>query len=96
MRAALFQLGEGHRLVVDLRRVTFMDSSGLSALLAGAQHAGGALWVELVTRAGPVDRLLRVAGFDRLFRLHTTLESALMEAAAGGHEGAEAAAPGDC
>lgn len=59
---------EPGKLVVDLRRVTFMDSSGLRLLLTAhrrAEQAGREF--ALVRGAASVDRLLEVTGIaDRL------------------------------
>lgn len=52
----------GHRLVFDLRRVTFMDSTGIKVILAANERA------EVVMRApGPVVRkLLELTGIDQV------------------------------
>jgi anti-sigma B factor antagonist len=49
-------------LVIDVRRVTFMDSTGIKAILAASEH------VEIVVR-GPgaaVRRLLQLTGADQV------------------------------
>jgi anti-sigma B factor antagonist len=70
------------QLVVDLRRISFIDSVGLGVLV-GAQrrlrrhgHDGG---VHLVVAEGLVLRVLRVTGLDRVFPLHATLTDALSD-----------------
>ncbi|HEX6329902.1 MAG TPA: STAS domain-containing protein [Actinomycetota bacterium] len=65
------------RLVVSLEDVGFMDSSGLSALLAGyrrMQESDGAL--SLVCRDRAVLRVFTVTGLDRVFAIHPTVEEA--------------------
>ncbi|MFF9496071.1 STAS domain-containing protein [Streptomyces flaveolus] len=66
------------RVVVDLRRVTFMDSSGLNALIAAHQavtEAGG--WLRLAAPTAPVQRVLQLVGVDQLISCHPTLQQAL-------------------
>lgn len=68
----------GGRLLVDLSRLDFCDSTGLNVLLHGrlaVREAGGSL--ELVGLRLPVARMFHVTGADRLFRLHPDVESAL-------------------
>ncbi|WP_064750560.1 STAS domain-containing protein [Solirubrobacter soli] len=71
--------GDGARsLVIDLSEVTFIDSSGLSALLAASSRArerGGA--VALVLAQGEPPSLFRFRGIDRLLSLHSSREDAL-------------------
>ncbi len=59
------------RLVLDLRAVTFMDSSGLHLLLE-AQRDARARGVELSVRPGPpsVQRVFDVTGTAKLFPAH--------------------------
>jgi len=67
------------RLVVDLAEVSFMDSSGLAALISGlkaARLAGGDLRI-----ARPTDQtrfLFELTGLDRVMRLYPTVEEALV------------------
>ena len=61
--------GDG-RLTVDLREVTFMDSTGLRVLLEARERispgAPGGLRL-VVTAGGSVDRLLELVGVRELF-----------------------------
>ncbi|MFI6441708.1 STAS domain-containing protein [Streptomyces sp. NPDC050759] len=69
---------EGHRVVIDLSQVTFMDSSGVNALIAAfhsAQAAQG--WLRLVVVGGAVQRTLQLVGLDTVVPCHPTLEDAL-------------------
>ena len=75
----------GHvRLVVDLRGVTFLDSSGLSVLIGAARqvrrHDGE---VHLVVDQERVINLFRAGALTRYFPIHATLEDALAAAASG-------------
>jgi anti-sigma B factor antagonist len=62
-------------LVLDLRGVTFMDSTGLKVLLATAHRvdlAGGSLVLVAATR--PVHRILTLTGLDKTFAMADDLE----------------------
>jgi anti-sigma B factor antagonist len=65
-------------LVIDLTDVTFIDSSGLSALLAASARArerGGT--VALVLAQGEPPSIFRFRGVDRLLALYSSREEAL-------------------
>jgi len=65
-------------LVLDLRGVGFVDSSGLGVLVAaqrGARRLRGSL--VLVVDEGPVTRVLGLTGLDRVLRTAATLEEAV-------------------
>ena len=61
-------IAESADLLLDLSEVSFMDSSGLRALMglhAEVTQRGG--HIELVGTSSVVDRLLSVTGLDELF-----------------------------
>lgn len=65
-------------LVVDLSRVDFVDSSGLGVLVCTLKYIrvrGGSFC--LVCPPGPILRLLRITGLDRVFTVYATVENAL-------------------
>jgi anti-sigma B factor antagonist len=69
--AHLTRLPADGELVVDLRHVDFIDSSGLRALLIERrrrERAGGT--IELSNPSPLVVRLLEVTGVDRVLRVH--------------------------
>ncbi|WP_327281562.1 MULTISPECIES: STAS domain-containing protein [unclassified Streptomyces] len=75
---APLQADGGERLLVDLSRLDFCDSTGLNVLLHGrlsVNETGGSL--ELVGVHPPVERMFHITGADRLFRFHTDVEAAL-------------------
>ncbi|WP_406179144.1 STAS domain-containing protein [Streptomyces sp. NBC_01006] len=75
---------DGGRLLVDLSRLDFCDSTGLNVLLharLAVQEAGGSL--ELVGLHPPVERMFRITGADRFFQVHTDVEGALATARRG-------------
>lgn len=70
LRSALDGLiGQQHlRIVVDLRRVDFLDSSGLGVLvgrLKAVQRLGG--WLRLVVASDRILRVLTITGLDQVF-----------------------------
>ena len=75
-------------LVVDLRRVSFIDSMGLGVLVGArrrllptlgqdAGHVPGDGSIELVCAEGLIVRILRLTGLDRVFPLHASVADAL-------------------
>ena len=66
-RLVVSRLSEATNVVIDLTAVSFMDSSGLGALMAILRTLiGQDAQVRLVCAEGPVRRLLHVTGVDRL------------------------------
>ena len=84
LRECLFELADsGRTLIVDLNRVTFIDSAGLGALVGAARRAagrGGSLHV--VCARPQTRRLLWLTGVDRRVPLAATVDGALMALAA--------------
>jgi anti-sigma B factor antagonist len=76
----LFQLaGNGRMLLVDMNRITFIDSAGLGVLAGAARRAaahGGSLCV--VCTRPQTRRLLWLTGVDRRVPLAATVDEALM------------------
>ena len=63
--------------IVDLRGVTFMDATGLGVFV-GAQKRAAAVGAEiiLVMEQPFLDRLFRITGLNRAFRVFATLDDA--------------------
>ena len=79
MREPLHELVEQrkYRHVVDLREVTFLDSTGLGILVSDHKRLrdrDGSLHV--VTTPGIVSRVFRLTGVDRVVPLVATVEEA--------------------
>ena len=56
------------KFVVDMSRVEYLDSSALGMLLLLREHVGGDKGRVLIRNANAaVDKILRVANFDKLF-----------------------------
>jgi stage II sporulation protein AA (anti-sigma F factor antagonist) len=68
----------GERVVLDLSEVTFMDSSGVNALVAAHQATHAAQgWLRLAGVRRAVLRTLQLVGLDTLVDCHPTVEDAL-------------------
>jgi anti-anti-sigma factor len=84
LREQLFELAEdGQLLIVDLNRITFIDSAGLGALVGAARRAeahGGSL--HAVCAQPQPRKLLWMTGVDRRIRLEASLDGALASVAA--------------
>ena len=80
LRERLYELADnGGTLIVDLNRVTFIDSAGLGALVGTARRAaenGGSLYA--VCAQPQPRRLLWLTGADKRIPLAATVAGALM------------------
>ena len=62
----------GGHLVIDLRRLSFMDSSGVRSLITThgtVEQAGGRLSLVLGPPDGPVAQVLRISGLLSVFEI---------------------------
>jgi anti-sigma B factor antagonist len=84
LRECLFELADsGRTLIVDLNRVTFIDSAGLGALVGTARRAaahGGSL--HAICAQPQPRKLLWMTGVDRRIPLAATVDDVLMSQAA--------------
>ncbi|MGZ8786324.1 MAG: STAS domain-containing protein [Acidimicrobiia bacterium] len=70
-------MGSDTDVAVDLTGVTFMDSTGLRALLAANQNlSGSGRRLALIVAGGPVDRLLDISGVGQTLGIFQSLEAA--------------------
>lgn len=60
----------GPRLVLDLSRVDFMDSSGLGAILSIRRTLPASRVLELAALSPNVDRVFRLTRMDTIFTIH--------------------------
>lgn len=65
------------RVVLDLARVDFVDSSGLGAIVAALKMMESGRRLELAGLTPPVERVLRLTRMDRVFVIHKDAETAL-------------------
>ncbi|MEU5875947.1 STAS domain-containing protein [Spirillospora sp. NPDC047279] len=77
--AAMFDvIDTGVPLVVDMRQVTFCDSTGLNAIVAANRRAGerGTV-IALIALPERVRRVFRITGIDKFVPVHATLREAV-------------------
>lgn len=80
LRSALdSQIADGNtRLIIDLDDLDFLDSTGLGVLVARLKlvrtHDG---WLRLVCSSEKILRVFRIAGLDKVFAIHTSVDGAL-------------------
>ena len=82
LRERIIQLADDgmRRILVDLQGVEFMDSTGLSVLVAGLKRLkenDGVL--ALVVTREPVLRILSITGLDRVFPIYDEVAAAVSD-----------------
>ena len=91
LRAALDGVENAGRLVLDLRGLSFMDSTGLRLLVALHQRAQrDGFQLTLVAPAAPVDKAIQVSGLDHALPFvaaDDAVDREPSESARGGHGG---------
>jgi anti-anti-sigma factor len=84
LRAALHGIRSPERLVVDLRGLSFMGSTGLQLLVALYQRAQrDGLQMTLVPPAAPVDRAIQLCGLDQELPFVAVVDAEPGESASG-------------
>jgi len=80
LRERLFKVADsGQSLIVDLNRITFIDSAGLGLLVNAARRAGAhGGSVHAVCSRPETRKLLWMTGVDRRIPLSATVDGALM------------------
>lgn len=67
-----------YRLIVDMERVEFLDSTGLGVLVGGLKrvraHDGG---IDLVCTQGRILRIFRITGLSKVFNIFDTVDEAV-------------------
>jgi anti-sigma B factor antagonist len=74
----------GDRIILDLRAVDFVDSSGLGAIVAAMKQLGGGRRLELAGLTPNVAKVFRLTRMDTVFTIHDTSDIGLGGAAAHG------------
>ncbi|MFM7336547.1 MAG: STAS domain-containing protein [Tabrizicola sp.] len=69
------------RVVLDLARVQFLDSSGLGAIVAVKKLLGPDRSLELSSLTATVEKVFRLTRMDSVFTIHPSLEVAVAHAA---------------
>ena len=76
--AVLRSLGEHGQVLVDLSAVTYIDSSGIAALVEGLQNArSDGKSFALVNTSPPALAVLELARLDQVFELHPDFDAAV-------------------
>src|SRR3954466_6172235 len=76
-RAILDALGAGNKVGVDLSQVSYIDSSGIAALVEGFQNARSkGTKFALVAASSAVMSVLQLARLDKVFPLFASIEAA--------------------
>jgi len=71
------RLAAGHaRVVLDLSRVEFLDSSGLGAVVAVLKEVGPGQTFALAGLTGNVEKVFRLTRMDSVFNIYPDVESA--------------------
>lgn len=65
------------RVVLNLAKVDFIDSSGLGAIVAAMKQLGQQRRLDLSCLNPNVDKVFRLTRMDTVFRIHDTLGDAL-------------------
>lgn len=72
--------GASGRVVLDLGAVTFLDSSGLGAIVAARKFLPDGTALELAALTPAVERVFRLTRMDSVFSIHPRLQDALLHA----------------
>lgn len=77
----MLQLTEGssQRVILDLKKVEFLDSSGLGAVVGSMKQLGRERQLDLAGMTPTVDKVFRITRMDRVFRIYETSEKALQD-----------------
>lgn len=68
--------GGAQRIVLDLSRVDFIDSSGLGAIVASMKQLGGRR-LDLAGLSPTVEKVFRLTRMDTIFAIHPDVGAAL-------------------
>ncbi len=67
------------RVILDLSRVTFIDSSGLGAIVAAMKQLGNGRQLDLAGLCPMVEKVFRLTRMDTVFQLFPSLDDAIAE-----------------
>ncbi len=67
------------RVVLDLGKVEFLDSSGLGAVVGSMKQLGRDRQLDLAGLTPTVDKVFRITRMDRVFRIYDSAETALQD-----------------
>ena len=88
LRAALDAIERPGRLLLDLRGLSFIDSTGLHLLVALHQRAQrDEFQLTLLAPAAPIDRAIHLCGLDEVLPFVTAVDGEPSESASGAQHG---------
>lgn len=67
------------RIILDLHKVDFLDSSGLGAVVGSMKQLGRDRQLDLAGLSATVDKVFRITRMDRVFRIYDSQEVAIQE-----------------
>ena len=67
------------RVILDLSKVEFLDSSGLGAVVGSMKQLGRSRTLDLAGLTPTVEKVFRITRMDRVFRIFSDTEAALQE-----------------
>ncbi|WP_288926273.1 STAS domain-containing protein [uncultured Maritimibacter sp.] len=70
-------VGGPDRVILDLSAVTFVDSSGLGAIVAAMKQAVGPQQLELAGLTRSVAKVFALTRMDRVFTIHDSVDAVL-------------------
>ena len=71
-------LAKQKKIIIDLSKVTFIDSTGLGILVNTAKHLRGHnSKMVLVIKEDGIDQVFRVTKLDQIFKIYQTQEEAI-------------------
>ena len=70
-------LNAAETVILDLSRVSFLDSSGLGAVVAVMKELGAARRLELAGLTPNVAKAFRLTRLDRIFKIHANVQEAM-------------------
>ncbi|WP_371227724.1 STAS domain-containing protein [Roseovarius sp. 2305UL8-3] len=74
---------EADRVVLNMSKVKFVDSSGLGAIVAAMKHMGAGRKLDLAGLTADVDKVFRLTRMDSVFDIYPSVEDAVDIRAAG-------------
>lgn len=69
--------GGAETVVLDLKQVDFIDSSGLGAIVATMKQMAGTQTLQLAALRPNVDKVFRLTRMDSIFKIHDSAEKAV-------------------
>ena len=69
------------RIVLDISEVTYLDSSGLGAIVAAMKHFGSSRPLEISGPTPTVAKVFRLTRMDTIFKIYPDLDAAMSQAA---------------